>query len=455
LKLNTGAILALALLSIAPTSLYAQKTQRGRGTAAARSQRSAPPARSVASTQKGVNLSALDLSLLVEELGVPPQSRAQLAGDAGARKAFVGELREMFAVAEEARAAGLAERPDTKLQLGLSRTFVIARRYSKMRQQAGATSPEQVVSKEEIAAFVKEPGQEQKFQEFLQDFLKNRPQAEQGKTLTGEERENLRQQWANILLSARKGTAAGVDKERATEVMVKYQHARLLGGAYFKEVLSARTQASEAEIDAYLAAHPELDPKQTKAKAEDVLAKLRAGGDFAALARENSVDTSNKDNGGDLGWFGRGMMVKPFEDAAFALKPGELSGLVETQFGYHIIKLEERRTQDSPNGQPAEQVRARHILIASGTPGARPQSPREQARAAVEEEKRAKVIGEVVERQREIVVAEDFDANPTPAVLKAANAQQGAAGAPSAPTEVKATSKRSSPPAGSARRRRP
>jgi parvulin-like peptidyl-prolyl isomerase len=409
----------------------------------------------MASTQKGVNLSALDLSLLVEELGVPPQSRAQFAGDAEARKAFVGELREMFAVAEEARAAGLAERPDTKLQLGLSRTFVIARRYSKMREQAGATSAEQVVSKEEIAAFVKEPGQEQKFQEFLQDFLKNRPQAAQGNTLAEAERENLRQQWANIMLSARKGIAAGVDKERATEVMVKYQHARLLGGAYFKEVLTARTQASEAEIDAYIAAHPELDPKQTKAKAEEVLAKLRAGGDFAALARENSVDTSNKDNGGDLGWFGRGMMVKPFEDAAFALKPGELSGLVETQFGYHIIKLEERRMQDSPNGQPAEQVRARHILIAAGTPGARPQSPREQARAAIEEEKRAKVIGEVVGRQREIVVAEDFDANPTPAVLKAANEQQGATAAPSASTEVKATSKRSSPPAGSMRRKRP
>jgi parvulin-like peptidyl-prolyl isomerase len=463
LKLTTRAILALALLSAIPAGIFAQRTQRGRG-AIARPQRSAPAVPTAAATQTGVNLSTLDLSLLVDELGVPPQARAQLAADAQSRSGFVKDLREMFAVAEEARAAGLADRPDIKFQLELSRTFVIARRYSKVRQATGATSPEQVVSKEEIAAFVKEPGQEQKFQEFLQDYLRNRPQSEQGKPLADEERENLRQQWATIMLSARKGIAAGVNKSRATEVMLKYQHARLLAGAYFKEVLSARTKASEAEIDAYLAAHPELDPKQTKAKAEEVLTKLRAGGDFNALASEHSVDTSNKDKGGDLGWFGRGMMVKPFEDAAFALKPGELSGIVETQFGYHIIKLDERRMQDSPNGQPVEQVHARHILIApGGTPGARPQSPREQARNAVEEEKRGKALGEITARPRSIVVADDFDANPSPALLKTANAQ-GASGMPpaaattkSAPaatvTEVNKTGNRTR--AGSSRRRRP
>jgi len=232
-----------------------------------------------------------------------------------------------------------------------------------------------------------------------------------------------------------------------------------LAGAYFREALNERTKASEAEIDAYLAAHPELDTKGSKAKAEEVLAKLRAGGDFAALAKEHSGDPSNKDRGGDLGWFGRGMMVKPFEDAAFALKPGELSGIVETQFGYHIIKLEERRMQDSPNGQPVEQVHARHILISTGTPGARPQSPRDQARNAVEEAKRVKVIDEIVSRQPGVVVAEDFDANPSPATLKAANAQ-GASGKPAATTtnagastEVKKTGNRTR--AGSSRRRRP
>lgn len=74
---------------------------------------------------------------------------------------------------------------------------------------------------------------------------------------------------------------------------------------------------------------------------EDILAQARAGADFARLATEHSEDTSAA-QGGDLGYFPRGKMVKSFEDAAFGLQPGELSGVVETPFGLHIIKLEER-----------------------------------------------------------------------------------------------------------------
>ncbi len=84
------------------------------------------------------------------------------------------------------------------------------------------------------------------------------------------------------------------------------------------------------------------DKKKARVKAEDILKKLQAGADFATLAKEYSGCPSSK-QGGDLGYFSKGQMVKPFEDAAWALKPGQLSGVVETQFGYHIIKLTERR----------------------------------------------------------------------------------------------------------------
>ncbi len=88
-------------------------------------------------------------------------------------------------------------------------------------------------------------------------------------------------------------------------------------------------------------------------KAEEVLALARKGGDFAALARKYSEGPSGK-NGGDLGFFTRRSMVKPFADAVFAMQPGTVSDIVETPFGYHIIKLEEVRPARL---RPLEEVR--------------------------------------------------------------------------------------------------
>jgi len=95
----------------------------------------------------------------------------------------------------------------------------------------------------------------------------------------------------------------------------------------------------------------EKDTDETKAakkkQAEDILAQLKKGGAFAELAKQYSTCPS-KQQGGDLGYFPRGQMVKPFEDAVFALKVGQLSGVVETQFGYHLIK----KTDQKPAGLP-------------------------------------------------------------------------------------------------------
>jgi peptidyl-prolyl cis-trans isomerase D len=91
---------------------------------------------------------------------------------------------------------------------------------------------------------------------------------------------------------------------------------------------------------AVAAAAPQAEQDAAKAKAEKVLQQVKQNpAKFAELAKLNSQDPGSAANGGDLGLFGRGMMVKPFEDAAFALKPGEISGLVKSDFGYHIIKL--------------------------------------------------------------------------------------------------------------------
>lgn len=95
---------------------------------------------------------------------------------------------------------------------------------------------------------------------------------------------------------------------------------------------------------------------ESRAQAEKVLEELKAGADFAKLAEASSADKASAARGGDLGFFEAGRMVPAFEQAAFALeKPGQLSGVVETQFGYHILKLQERK----PAGvRPYEEVRA-------------------------------------------------------------------------------------------------
>jgi peptidyl-prolyl cis-trans isomerase D len=84
------------------------------------------------------------------------------------------------------------------------------------------------------------------------------------------------------------------------------------------------------------------DKAAARKKADSVLASLKANpGDFGKLAREHSKDPGSAAQGGDLGFFGRGMMVKPFEDAVFALKAGDTTEIVETEFGFHIIRLDE------------------------------------------------------------------------------------------------------------------
>lgn len=173
-------------------------------------------------------------------------------------------------------------------------------------------------------------------------------------------------QYANFLQSQ------GLTEEKLTELLAKQNmtlEAFKQGGrdSIRNQLLMMKLQAAVAgsveltdeEIQAYWdknAANYETAEQlrashilvKTEDEAKAVLADLEAGGDFAKIAKEKSTDTGTASKGGDLGWFGPDTMVREFEDAAFALQVGQRSGIVQTQYGYHIILLVDRKAAEKP-----------------------------------------------------------------------------------------------------------
>jgi len=169
--------------------------------------------------------------------------------------------------------------------------------------------------------------------------------------------------------------------EGYTEESYRKHMAQLVSARKYLDKVAAKVEVSDAEVHTFYvdnpdkfkmpevmrARHilvklsPEADEARKRAARETmagILAELHDGADFAALAGRYSEDTSTGP-GGDLGYFSRKEMVKAFADAAFTLKPGEVSGIVETTFGLHLIKAEDRRAARTvPEAEAREQVRA-------------------------------------------------------------------------------------------------
>ncbi|NTW88766.1 MAG: peptidylprolyl isomerase [Desulfobulbaceae bacterium] len=166
------------------------------------------------------------------------------------------------------------------------------------------------------------------------------------------------------------------DMEMTEKDLREYTRRDILISSYIETTFVKTATVSEAEIRAFYdknqdkfkrdesvrASHILIgvdekasadDRKKAREKAEKLRKELAGGADFTALAKANSTCPSSQ-QGGDLGSFGKGQMVPSFEKAAFALKPGEISDVVETQFGYHIIKLMEKKAAETVDFKEAK-----------------------------------------------------------------------------------------------------
>lgn len=148
-----------------------------------------------------------------------------------------------------------------------------------------------------------------------------------------------------------------LDQSADFQTRLTYLKRRALRELYFEKVIKTGVTDADArkiydEQVKLLKPEEEVSARHilvdTEAEAKALKEKIDKGADFSQLAKENSKDPGSKDDGGNLGYFGHGQMVPQFEEVVFKLKKGEVSDPVKTQFGWHLVKLEDRRVKQPP-----------------------------------------------------------------------------------------------------------
>jgi peptidyl-prolyl cis-trans isomerase C len=211
----------------------------------------------------------------------------------------------------------------------------------------------------------------------FEDYIKALPQQYQA-TARGPGRRDFAKNLVELNVLADEAVKQGVDQNPEVKLQIEFQRDNMLAQAMFLN-LQQQAVVSDAQVQAYYDAHksdyevlkarhilirvkgapmpaapgkPELTDEQAKAKAEEIRKRIVGGEDFAKIAEAESDDVSSGKSGGELGEFKHGMMVPPFEKAAFALKPGDISEPVQTPFGYHIIQVESHTTKSLEEVKP-------------------------------------------------------------------------------------------------------
>ncbi len=323
-------------------------------------------------------ITAQELTALVDTF--PDAQKRQIAQTKAVRDQIINNFKTPFALAQAAEAEGLQKTDDFKQQIALATTQLVATEYTKR-------NPDVTVTKEERDAYYNAHKSQ-----FDTDFALITKNARQMPSES--DKEAMRDQWAELNIRAEKGRQAGIEKELGVQVQIKLRKASALADAYTKS-LEEKFKLTPEEKKRYIAEHPEADIEKIKEKADALLARLKKGEDFEKIAKEFNEDDTRA-NGGELPWFskdgkmdGGATVDENFAQAAFALEKGQFSNeVIKTQYGFHIIKVDDKRkvdpaaapkpaaspAADGANGQPAasptpqepqEQVRTRHIYLST------------------------------------------------------------------------------------------
>ncbi len=372
------------------------------------------------------SLTAEEVGMLVEaQYQSQPMVLQQLASNNEARQQFLDEeIRPLLAIAREARMNGLADEPAVRNQFELAELQALAFAYDeKLKKEQGKenepAAPLSLIKQEDVDAFWKDGGNEAKFEQFIKILEDSSPTPQK---LPEAQRAMIREQWAKATVAANKARETGLDKDPKTKLQLKFNQARVLANEYAKRNTN-KFEPTQEEIDAYIKEHPEFDTSKKREQAEEVLKRARGGEDFAKLAAEFSEDPGSKDKGGLYENVPKGQMMPQFESAARALEKGKISDLVETPYGYHIIKLENKGTAKNKQGNNEETYSVRHILISTAAkdpsnPYAQPKSGADAAKAAVQQDKVKKFLDEIVARNPiNLPKAEDLKITAPPQTL--------------------------------------
>lgn len=305
-------------------------------------------------------ITAQELTLMADSM--PELMKRQLAENEKQRQEIIKKVKEVFSLAQAAEAAGVDKTEKFKQQLAIQSDQVLAEAEARKSSEGESKKPSEV-TEEEITAYGAAHGPE--FDALIK--VMGEGQKEQP---TQEQLDGMKKSWAEIKIRAERARKAGLDKDPSVQLQLKMQRAQSLAEAY-QISLDEKMKPTPEELKEFYQANPDSDPETIKKKADDVLKRVKAGEDFGELAKQFSADGSAA-NGGLLNWFGKGRMVKEFEETAYSLAKGQTSELVKTKFGYHIIRVEDKATRKPEKGKDdvaedkeQELVLARHILIST------------------------------------------------------------------------------------------